>query len=813
MAIRALPFSDIQNPAAGLVDPDYLGYAAGDTNYALVSHFDKRLFIGLENTYQVFINDNTDTAVFHFDWTIRRFDYLSATWLNENLLGTNNITETGALNWAPTEAQGEGRYEISVRIYNNTNSNLATCHLVQNVFLPFTVDELQDEVNAAATLQVCNVANAAALGNPVITQVLIAKYWEYIVQESYRTPNPNDRITPLRLVNILHLFHTYYLANRPAIDSAPLFLPDTNKLSGSYRHGYQEICLCSAAMLAGATAWQAKTDDATTWEAVENTMQANFDALSLEQQMHLYNLLRFPKSLVRFLADCILTVGNQLPQNAGMEDLDRSLIKYFAFATPDRDLEALNDLDIVFFDVALRVPHFYQRNDPAFHINTIAANNLVRDDQSQDVLNLKNDLVELGFTLVAENIGNDNPPNSNQFNLILEWAVRDFQIYAKMRFLARVREDHNETTNPLPYHERLRRTPNLLRYTGPVSGVANEETRRLVKLWKVMEWRCPVVITAFTRPANSPNSNAQFTVLHTANIWRHNRVDAIPRIFVQDFSGYWPIPNNHLYSILPYLHNGKMVLGTFSQPAGYPGGPLNGAAAFLWVGTTNNNLVNITGSNNSTSTFRVIDSVQDRESGGFMEVVNCWDAAFLSMGYFHWTIGRLNGAVYNRGELQGLLSYFKAEQEDDPPGSNAPRITGEQIARSYQKIMLFFGLNTHRQWNDNLSNNACFISNLRNYTDDFTKQGENFSWQLANTVINAAFDNHNYHRTWHSFYRWVMALRTEAAFRPVMWRFARLRLRDLRNTSWGIDNANDWKNIKDQNGGNLNPTLGEVFSL
>lgn len=807
MAVRALPYSNIQNPALGLVSPDYLGYASGNTDFALVSHYGKRLFIGQENTYCVFINDNLDTSVYHFEWSIRRFDYLAATWDNANLLGADNTTETGELNWTPAQGHGTGRYEISVQISSDSNPNLATCSLVQNVFAPFTGEELQNEANAAASLQGCNVANIATLGNPAIMQSIICKYWDYIVQECYRVPNPNDLIKPYKLVNIIYKFQEYYLANQGQIDIAPLVLADTGKLSSTYRHAYQEINLCCSAMLAGITTWRGKSDDATTWEAIETSMQSDFDNLTLEQQTHLYNLLRFPKSLVRFIADAMITIANFLGQGADEQQLNRAFSKYFAFATPEKDLDSLHYFDNVFINSALRVPHFQDRTDPAYNFNIIAQNNLAFNAQGQEVTDLKNDLAEIGFTLVSENINNDNPVN-NQFNLITEWAVREFQIYAKMHFVARVREDYHPTTNPLPYHQRLRRTPNLLPYTGPVSGVANEETRKLIKIWKIMKWRCPVVVTAFTRPANSPNprTNAQFTVLHTSNLWRHNRVDDIPRVFVQDFSGYWTIPDNRLLQITPLLYNGKMALGTFTLPSGYPGGQLNSSDAFLWVGTTNNNLLNITGGNLDSPTFHVINSVQRRESGGFMEVVNCWDDAYLSWGYFHWTIGRLNNNIYDRGELQGFLSYLKSDQPDD-----LPRVTANQISESYKRVMLFFGLNTNREWNDTISLNNCFLPDQRKYADDFSTQQENFSWHISNTVRNAAIGNHNYYRTWHSFYRWIMALRTEPAIRTAMWRYARLRLRDLRNTSWGIDNANDWKNIKDQNGANINPALSEVF--
>jgi len=776
MVVRTLPYSDALNPAAGLVDPAFIGHATGNTDYALVSHYGKRLYIGQANTYTVFINDNADQSIYHFEWIIRRFDFLAATWLNENLLDANAAIGGPGLEWTPTQDNGEGRYEITVRIYNDTNADLATCRLIQQVFTGFSLDELQNEVNATASVQNRILPNAAGLGDPLITQSIIAKYWEYTIQESYRANNADDLINPSRLCNIIYSFHAYYLANRGTVDATPLFVAATNMLSGNYRHAYQGVNLCIVGMLCGLTTWRDKGDDPNTWGAVETLMQADFDALTLEQQMHLYNLLKFPKSLVRFVADAVIAINSHLQPGASEQDLNRNLVKYFSFNAPESDLEALNTLSIPFTAAVLSVPNFALRSTPAYHIDTIAQNNLDLNDQGQDVLDIKEDLNELGFTLVLENIDDDNPANGNQFNIILEWAVREFQIYAKMKFLARVREDHDDINNLLPYHQRLRRTPNLLRYTGSVSGVANEETRRLIKLWKVLKWRCPVVVGVFADTVID-NVYDQPTNLNR-NVWRFNKMaDDNQRGYggfrtkVQDFSGYWNGNNagNNIYfdnlSVLGF----SAIYNALNGPGNYRMDCLNQDTNVF------QNILPVSAPVSDTRT--IIQSVIAVELGAtpFFENINCYDNAILSLGYLHWTIGTGNGA----GELLALLTLLKSFNDRRP---------------AFEKIMTNNGLNTNEEWTAN--NNALWNTGTRTYSAYFSYQLEDFSWDHNFRQNTNGYKN--YHRTWHSFYRWVLALRNlTTPFAETMWALCRIRLIDVLSKNWtnagtgAILNTND----------------------
>ena len=59
----------------------------------------------------------------------------------------------------------------------------------------------------------------------------------------------------------------------------------------------------------------------------------------------------------------------------------------------------------------------------------------------------------------------------------------------------------------------------------------------------------------------------------------------------------------------------------------------------------------------------------------------------------------------------------------------------------------------------------------------------------------------NYLRTWHWFYRWVMASRTSRQLQRLQWNFARIRLRALRDTPW-VD-VKDTRHFR---------RIGDVFS-
>src|SRR5262245_57943939 len=105
------------------------------------------------------------------------------------------------------------------------------------------------------------------------------------------------------------------------------------------------------------------------------------------------------------------------------------------------------------------------------------------------ITQLQQDLAELGFKLVG--------PADGQLGRSTFWAIREFQIYAKMPSVAQ-----ESGTGSGRYVDRLQQVVNTQRYTGPVSGVANTATLELMAHWRQHRWRCPVVVEAWQMSNN-----------------------------------------------------------------------------------------------------------------------------------------------------------------------------------------------------------------------------------------------------------------------------------------------------------------------
>lgn len=105
------------------------------------------------------------------------------------------------------------------------------------------------------------------------------------------------------------------------------------------------------------------------------------------------------------------------------------------------------------------------------------------------VRQLQEDLEKLGFNFFSSS------PKSGEFDLKTEWAVREFQIYAQMPFVAKVKTNPPTTQR---YVDTLEQTQNTEQYKGSISGVANPVTRELIQHWLGNNWRCPVVVEVWT---------------------------------------------------------------------------------------------------------------------------------------------------------------------------------------------------------------------------------------------------------------------------------------------------------------------------
>ena len=359
------------------------------------------------------------------------------------------------------------------------------------------------------------------------------------------------------------------------------------------------------------------------------------------------------------------------------------------------------------------------------------------------VRRLQNDLRECGFLLLGTPDGT--------FGRATEWAVREFQLYAKMAAVAQ--EVAPGPTAPAVYGDRLSQAANTAVYSGPVSGVLNAATRAALVEWLAQRWRCPVVVEA----------RQGATIVHE-NLWgKDDHQSSAPRMFSRDWSGHYALPAG----VNP---GDSMVLGDW-QSAGQ-GGPSSRAPIHTRADAelTPDALVGVAlGALTAAqlSTYRVVRAVSEVECMGFFDSLNAWDNAIMSLGPCHWTLGLISGGAVDRGELCAYLALLR-----------------ERDSAAFAAAFGFFGVRPNRNWADSagVANGApLFSSSLRKYTSWLEQEAEGGGFTATPTQAADA----DYFRTWHWFHRFAMAGRTVAGFRRQMWDMARIRLRDIRAVPWG----------------------------
>lgn len=397
----------------------------------------------------------------------------------------------------------------------------------------------------------------------------------------------------------------------------------------------------------------------------------------------------------------------------------------------------------------------------------------------QHVRQLQEDLRTLGFLVAGA--------PSGEFDRRTEWAVREFQAYAKMENVARIKATATAnqrqgahlvaalgtlagSSPPVSvYVDSLETVANTARYRGLVSGMVSAATRSAIEHWLQESWRCPVVIEAWRM--NNGNRTGVFAPAGgspAVNVWLHDEVNSTaPRFFARDFSGYYTFPAGR-------NADEYQVIGDFAAYLSW-NGPRSVPPQHTW---REGEMLpeaffgNAALTASQTSTFKVVRSVGEVECIGFFDSVNAYDNAFLSQGPCHWTLGIVNGNTVSEGELCGYLSYLRNVD-----------------AAAFETAVGFFGMRVDEDWAD-----AAGVGNgARLYSSGSAKYAgwvalEDASGGYTRLARNEA--EGNYFKTWHWYYRFVMAGRTVAGYRERMYHMARMRIRDIRRRPWGTGVAN-----------------------
>lgn len=389
-----------------------------------------------------------------------------------------------------------------------------------------------------------------------------------------------------------------------------------------------------------------------------------------------------------------------------------------------------------------------------------------------------------------------------------DWAVREFQSYARLDNAA---EEDVSLVDKRYLPRLLANSPTALSggaqlaATVPVSGALNEATRNAFQQWADGKLRCPVVIYGSTDNANPTANGSNFARLAKENLWRHDdHQNANPRMYAIDWSGFYTIPAGHGGTVTA---NGAtfprpIVVGDWQRYLRWEG-PRSIPPRHVWP--EGELLVDgLTGSawaalgTNARSTFRVVRAVSEVECIGFFDSVNSYDNAFVSVGPCHWTLGIADaggsGAVSD-GELCGYLAYLR----------EADRV-------AFDQVMGNFHVQPDTLWNTNGA--ALFSNGSRKYSAWMQRRietgtqaaGTTAQWQNLPQTAAHSEDEGDFFKTWHWFYRFVMAGRTIEGYRERMWHMARVRLRDILDVPWGTGGGGV------ANVGTVAATIGDVFT-
>lgn len=435
----------------------------------------------------------------------------------------------------------------------------------------------------------------------------------------------------------------------------------------------------------------------------------------------------------------------------------------------------------------------------------------------QHVRQLQQDLRTLGFMFVGTPDGG--------FGRGTEWAVREFQIYASMANAAQLNQGRlhgwqpqagltapevmalglrPNSNPPESYHvASLDRVANGSRYTGPISGVMNANTRTAMEHWLRNNYRCPVVIEAWQVATGNNQRTTPYT--NGINIWNFdeitqgtvrnasNRVVARVRMFSRDFTGHYTLPNGR-------RDDQYQSLGSYARFMTY-GGPMSEVPNHTWAeaemtperligpGTTTAILA-ATPNGAAASTYRVVRATAEQECMGMFDSINAYDDALVSLGPCHWTMGLMPAGGYDNGELPGFLAYFLHRNQAD-----YQRYLGNL---GLYPATAWAGVNTGPLWD---RTGRKYVGWIRHH-DEQTQPPQAATGLAQLPMVDRATLEANYFKTWHWFYRLAMIGRTCANFQQAMWDMVRFRIRDIRSAPITVNVG----------AVHINGTLGDIYT-
>lgn len=359
----------------------------------------------------------------------------------------------------------------------------------------------------------------------------------------------------------------------------------------------------------------------------------------------------------------------------------------------------------------------------------------------------------------------------------VSFKLREFQIVARQPFVAAA-----NITEPAAAARDLRNlacAANAEPYAGAVSGMANQETRKLVASWAPgKHLRNPLLIMAIPVDSLVGGRPPAGTLPIREDLWlRAEFTDGAPRIFAanlsllrQDGARFDIRTSEPIGSMQPpvtgQFPGGPSALSSDNQTyVPYPDAeftPVN------MLGIASSDLLSKPALAAQCSTFRVIRAVAEQECRAYLDEVNTYDYGYLSVGLFHWAAASAGANPKGRHELGGLLGYLKfLDQKNRTAGS---------------AVFTDNGLDTSIDIDPDL------IEHIRVPTG-----GMKYAVPIGLTNdrggVRAATSDEikEYLPSWRSFYRQVRAGRIDRDLAKGFYQMAKRRLRDLDRVRFPAD--------------------------
>lgn len=350
----------------------------------------------------------------------------------------------------------------------------------------------------------------------------------------------------------------------------------------------------------------------------------------------------------------------------------------------------------------------------------------------------------------------------------IEAVLREFQIAASAPIAAAASSNAIAAAQLASRDFRdLVATANAARYDGPISGRANQATRRLIADWTRLGQRSPLIIAAFDGLDDSNLKVPQGTAAVHNDLWRRKETeDNRLRMFAADFSELPPgatLDESRL-ELLGYY--GPYKVKKTGGPASLVPTPARhiayaefrpdrvGLKELLLAAAKRDDLLYP-----AASTFRVIRAVSEIECLGNLDQINAHDDAGLSYGPCHWSLALADKNAADKTELGGLAAYFHyLQNERATPGVD---VFARQGFRPYLESSKDI-VTAPRE-----KSNGAFVWRL-GLIDDRGRSRPMTTTDVLETVP-----------SWRNFYRWVAIGRRDQVIGPATWNMALRRLHQL----------------------------------